>query len=188
MYFLLIATCPLNTPHIPSSYSNEQTTKETNAINNSYIYIYISHVNVPQTVPDISPLMPMHQDPLLVSSVTQIFLHHLTLAGACPTTRFGAFLIPSVTQSFPHHLTPAGACPTTRLGAFLITSVTQSFSHRLARSPPHNRIRSLPHNITRYFLTTWSGVHPILLRLFYLHFLNGAFGVFTHIHWSCLLH
>ena len=29
------------------------------------IYIYISHVNVTQTVPDISPLMPMHQDPLL---------------------------------------------------------------------------------------------------------------------------
>ena len=56
--------------HIPSSYSNEQTTKETKAINNSYIYIYIyiytSHVNVTQTVPDISPLMPMHQDPLLV--------------------------------------------------------------------------------------------------------------------------
>ena len=33
-------------------------------MNNSYIYIY--HVNVTQTVPDISPLMPMHQDPLLV--------------------------------------------------------------------------------------------------------------------------
>ena len=36
-------------------------------MNNSYIYIY--HVNVTQTVPDISPLMPMHQDPLLVSFV-----------------------------------------------------------------------------------------------------------------------
>ena len=33
-------------------------------MDNSYIYIY--HVNVTQTVPDISPLMPMHQDPLLV--------------------------------------------------------------------------------------------------------------------------
>ena len=33
------------------------------------MYIYISHVNVTQTVPDISPLMPMHQDPLLVSFV-----------------------------------------------------------------------------------------------------------------------
>ena len=32
-----------------------------------YIYIYISHVNVTQTVPYTSPLMPMHQDPLLVS-------------------------------------------------------------------------------------------------------------------------
>ena len=42
MYFLLIATCPLKTPHIPSSYSNEQTTKEAKAINNSYIYIHIS--------------------------------------------------------------------------------------------------------------------------------------------------
>ena len=46
-------------------YNDEQTTKQTKAINNSYIYIY--HVNVTQTVPDISPLMPMHQDPLLVS-------------------------------------------------------------------------------------------------------------------------
>ena len=57
---------PHNAPHIPSRYNNEQTTKQTKAINNSYIYIYISHVNVTQTVPDISPLMPMHQDPLLV--------------------------------------------------------------------------------------------------------------------------
>ena len=55
---------PHNTPNIPSRYNNEQTTKQTKAINNSYIYI--SHVNVTQTVPDISPLMPMHQDPLLV--------------------------------------------------------------------------------------------------------------------------
>ena len=37
----MIATCPLNTPHIPSRYNNEQTTKQTKAINNSYIYIYI---------------------------------------------------------------------------------------------------------------------------------------------------
>ena len=44
-------------------WQNKQTTKQTKAINNSYIYIY--HVNVTQTVPDISPLMPMHQDPLL---------------------------------------------------------------------------------------------------------------------------
>ena len=42
LYFLLIATCPLKTPHIPSSYNNEQTTKETKAIDNSYIYIHIS--------------------------------------------------------------------------------------------------------------------------------------------------
>ena len=58
---------PHNTPNIPSRYNNEQTTKQTKAINNSYIYI--SHVNVTQTVPDISPLMPMHQDPLLVHNV-----------------------------------------------------------------------------------------------------------------------
>ena len=58
---------PHNTPNIPPRYNNEQTTKQTKAINNSYIYIYISHVNVTQTVPDISPLMPMHQNPLLVS-------------------------------------------------------------------------------------------------------------------------
>ena len=31
-----------NTPNIPSRYNNEQTTKQTKAINNSYIYIYIS--------------------------------------------------------------------------------------------------------------------------------------------------
>ena len=58
---------PHNTPHIPSRYNNEQTTKQTKAINNSYIWI--SHVNVTQTVPDISPLMPMHQDPLLVNAI-----------------------------------------------------------------------------------------------------------------------
>ena len=32
---------PHNTPHIPSRYNNEQTTKQTKAINNSYIYKYI---------------------------------------------------------------------------------------------------------------------------------------------------
>ena len=32
---------PHNTPHIPSSYNNEQTTKQTKAINNSYIYKYL---------------------------------------------------------------------------------------------------------------------------------------------------
>ena len=31
-----------NTPHIPSRYNNEQTTKQTKAINNSYTYINIS--------------------------------------------------------------------------------------------------------------------------------------------------
>ena len=33
---------PHNTPQIPSRYNNEQTTKQTKAINNSYIYINIS--------------------------------------------------------------------------------------------------------------------------------------------------
>ena len=33
---------PHNTPHIPSRYNNEQTTKQTKAIKNSYIYINIS--------------------------------------------------------------------------------------------------------------------------------------------------
>ena len=33
---------PHNTPHIPSRYNNEQTTKQTKTINNSYIYIHIS--------------------------------------------------------------------------------------------------------------------------------------------------
>ena len=67
-------TCPHNSPHIPSCYNNEQTTKQTKAINNSYIYI--SHVNVTQTVPDILPMMPMHQDPLLVIIVLSLVLYH----------------------------------------------------------------------------------------------------------------
>ena len=54
-------------------------------MNNSYIYIY--HVNVTQTVPDISPLMPMHQDPLLV--------YHFIAAKALPpkyvTVKWGNF-------------------------------------------------------------------------------------------------
>ena len=33
---------PHNTPHIQLRYNNEQTTKQTKAINNSYIYINIS--------------------------------------------------------------------------------------------------------------------------------------------------
>ena len=45
-------------------------------MNNSYIYIY--HVNVTQTVPDISPLMPMHQDPLLVNTFQAKCYQHLT--------------------------------------------------------------------------------------------------------------
>ena len=45
---------------------NKQTNKNYKQL--IYIYIYISHVNVTQTVPDISPLIPMHQDPLLVST------------------------------------------------------------------------------------------------------------------------
>ena len=38
----LACLLPHNTPNIPSRYNNEQTTKQTKAINNSYIYIYIS--------------------------------------------------------------------------------------------------------------------------------------------------
>ena len=68
---------PHNTPNIPSRYNNEQTTKQTKAINNSYIYI--SHVNVTQTVPDISPLMPMHQDPLLVTYCGATYIIGLTV-------------------------------------------------------------------------------------------------------------
>ena len=75
---------PHNTPNIPSRYNNEQTTKQTKAINNSYIYI--SHVNVTQTVPDISPLMPMHQDPLLGGPFKPI---ELTQEGATATTTHG---------------------------------------------------------------------------------------------------
>ena len=61
--------------HLPTQYTTHTITLQqwtNNKTNKSYkqlIYIYISHVNVTQTVPDISPLMPMHQDPLLVSYI-----------------------------------------------------------------------------------------------------------------------
>ena len=61
--------------HLPTQYTTHTITLQqwtNNKTNKSYkqliyIYIYISHVNVTQTVPDISPLMPMHQYPLLVT-------------------------------------------------------------------------------------------------------------------------
>ena len=55
-------------------------------MNNSYIYIY--HVNVTQTVPDISPLMPMHQDPLLVLYCRKILRENYSPyhCPACRTT------------------------------------------------------------------------------------------------------
>ena len=61
--------------HLPTQYTTHTITLQqwtNNKTNKSYkqlIYIYISHVNVTQTVPDISPLMPMHQDPWLVHLV-----------------------------------------------------------------------------------------------------------------------
>ena len=39
-------SCPNNTPHIPSSYNNVQTTKPTKAINNSYIYTVYIHITL----------------------------------------------------------------------------------------------------------------------------------------------
>ena len=57
---------------LPLAHSKHHTYHQVTVMNKQqkkqliYIYIYISHVNVTQTVPDISPLMPMHQDPLLV--------------------------------------------------------------------------------------------------------------------------
>ena len=60
--------------HLPTQYTTHTITLQqwtNNKTNKSYkqlTYIYISHVNVTQTVPDISPLMPMYQDPLLVVS------------------------------------------------------------------------------------------------------------------------
>ena len=61
--------------------------KQTKAINNSYIYIY--HVNVTQTVPDISPLMPMHQDPLLVLNDITTLLLLITVTFLNPLTHWG---------------------------------------------------------------------------------------------------
>ena len=67
--------------HLPTQYTTHTITLQqwtNNKTNKSYkqliyiyiyIYIHISHVNVTQTVPDISPLMPMHQYPLLVDFV-----------------------------------------------------------------------------------------------------------------------
>ena len=71
--------------HLPTQYTTHTITLQqwtNNKTNKSYkqliyIYIYISHVNVTQTVPDISPLMPMHQYPLLVPHLyifTPIFI------------------------------------------------------------------------------------------------------------------
>ena len=74
-------TCPHNIQHIPSCYNNEQITQQTKAISNSSIYI--SHVSVTQIVPDISPLMPMHQDPLLLP------FSHGTWSRACHVTAIG---------------------------------------------------------------------------------------------------
>ena len=54
-------------------------------MNNSYIYIY--HVNVTQTVPDISPLMPMHQDPLLVGLCVGIHRGPVNSPHKGPVTR-----------------------------------------------------------------------------------------------------
>ena len=61
--------------HLPTQYTThtitlqQWTNNKTNKSQKQLIYIYICHVNVTQTVPDISPLMPMHQDPLLVSAL-----------------------------------------------------------------------------------------------------------------------
>ena len=61
--------------HLPTQYMQyithtitlqQWTNNKTNKSYKQLIYIYISHVNMTQTVSDISPLMPMHQDPLLV--------------------------------------------------------------------------------------------------------------------------
>ena len=61
--------------HLPTQYTTHTiklqwwTNNKRNKGYKQLMYIYISHVKVTQTVPDISPLMPMHQDPLLVSTV-----------------------------------------------------------------------------------------------------------------------
>ena len=53
------------------------------------MYIYISHVNVTQTVPDTSPLMPMHQDPLLVWIIDDNYSDVImtTIASQTPASR-----------------------------------------------------------------------------------------------------
>ena len=67
--------------HLPTQYTTHTITLQqwtNNKTNKSYkqlIYIYICHVNVTQTVPDISPLMPMHQDPLLVPHLECKYSH-----------------------------------------------------------------------------------------------------------------
>ena len=66
--------------HLPTQYTTHTITLQqwtNNKTNKSYkqliyIYIFISHVNVTQNVPDISPLMPKHQDPLLVNHFYQM--------------------------------------------------------------------------------------------------------------------
>ena len=48
------------------------------------MYIYIYHVNLTQTVPDISPLMPMHQDPLLGVCVVRVYVSACNIIFADP--------------------------------------------------------------------------------------------------------
>ena len=66
-----MSTCKKIALNIPAAQVNNVTIMNKQQNKESYkqlIYIYISHVNVTQTVPYISPLMPMHQDPLLAST------------------------------------------------------------------------------------------------------------------------
>ena len=76
--------------HLPTQYTTHTiklqwwTNNKRNKGYKQLIYIYISHVNVTQTVPDISPLMPMHQDPWLVYTThgelqERVFLASLSL-------------------------------------------------------------------------------------------------------------
>ena len=114
--------------HLPTQNTTHTIKLRTNTKRNKgyrqfiYIYIYISHVNVAQTVPDISPLIPMHQDPLLVCICGSTCLHvpvgyagisrwrHNMPAVVCrPGFRFACRALSSARCHFQHSLVVPGA-------------------------------------------------------------------------------
>ena len=123
---------------------HQVTVMKNNKRNKGYkqlIYIYISHVNGTQTVPDISPLMPMHQDPLLVVALGHLYLMSLMSAS------YLAMILPAgcLTASLPAawSITRFGLAPSGNMLLILLCIVGISapgYAKHVAFTP---RVRSL---------------------------------------------